>query len=110
MDARILQVNFTLDGISQADYDAACQSFSGPIAAVPGLRWKIWLVNEAEHRVGGIYLFDDERALRAYADGPIVAQIRAAPFVRDLEVREFDVMPDHSAVTRAPLAAVPAGV
>jgi hypothetical protein len=59
--------------------------------------------------VGGIYLFDDERTARDFADGPIVAQIRAAPFVRDLEVREFGVMADHSAVTRAPLAAVPAG-
>ena len=109
MDARILQVNFTLDGVSPADYDAACRSFAEPIAAVPGLRWKVWLVNEAGRRAGGIYLFDDGRALRDYADGPIVAQVRSAPFVRDLEVREFDVMPDHSAVTRAPLAAVPAG-
>ena len=109
MDARILQINFTLDGIGPEDYDAACRSFAEPIAAVPGLRWKVWLTNEAERRAGGIYLFDDERTMREYADGLIVAQIRSAPFVRDLEVREFGVMPDHSAVTRAPLAAVPAG-
>jgi hypothetical protein len=110
MEARILQINFTLAEIGTADYDAACRSFSEPIAAVTGLCWKVWLLNEAERRAGGIYLFDDERALRAYADGPIVAQIRSAPFVRDLEAREFAVMPEHSAVTRAPLAPVPAGV
>ena len=32
-------------------------------AAVPGLRWKIWIINEAEGEAGGIYLFDDEESL-----------------------------------------------
>ena len=109
MDARILQVNFSLDGMSPAEYDRACRDFAPPVAAVPGLCWKIWLLNEGEGRAGGLYLFDDARALRDFAAGPIVAGLREAPFVRDLEVREFGVMPDHSALTRAPLAVVPAG-
>jgi hypothetical protein len=108
MDARILQVNFALDGMTPAEYDRACRDFAPPVAAVPGLRWKVWLLNEGERRAGGIYLFDDARALRDFAAGPIVAQLRSAPFVRDLEVREFGVLPEHSAVTRAPLATVPA--
>jgi hypothetical protein len=109
MDTRILQINFTLEGMTPAEFAEGCRPFAKPIAAVPGLRWKIWLVNDEERRAGGIYQFDDERTLRDYLDGPIIAAVRSHPHVRNLEVRQFSVMPDLSAVTRAPLAAVPAG-
>ena len=110
MDTRILQINFALEGVTPAEFAEGCRPFAEPIAAVPGLRWKIWLVNEEERSAGGIYQFDDERTLRGYLDGPIIAAVRAHPHVRDLQVRQFGVIPDLSAVTRAPLAPVPAGV
>jgi hypothetical protein len=109
MDAQILQINFTLEGMSPAEFAEGSRPFAEPIAAVPGLRWKIWLVNEEERSAGGIYQFDDERTLRDYLDGPIIAAVRSHPAVRDLQVRQFGVIPDLSAATRAPLVAVPAG-
>lgn len=108
MSARILQINFTLNGVTPSEYTEGCRPVAEPIAAAPGLCWKIWLVNEEERSAGGIYLFDDERTLRDYVDGPIIAAIRSDPSIRDLQVRQFGVIPDLSAVTRAPLAAVPA--
>jgi len=38
----ILQINFHLN-ISGEEYSASCESFAPAIAAVPGLRWKIWI-------------------------------------------------------------------
>ena len=105
MDTRILQINFTLDGVTPAEFAEGCRPFAEPIAAVPGLRWKIWLVNEEERSAGGIYQFDDERTLRDYLDGPIIAALRSDPTIHDLQVRQSGVAPDLSAVTRAPLAA-----
>lgn len=109
MDARILQINFTLDGVTTAEFAEGCRPFAEPIAAVPGLRWKIWLANEEERSAGGIYQFDDERTVRDYLDGPIIAGVRSHPAVRDLQVRVFGVIPDLSAITRAPLADAPVG-
>lgn len=69
------------------------------IAAVAGLRWKIWIMNEA----GGIMLFDDEASLEAYLDGPIVAQIVSHPALSDFSVKQFDVMEAETAITRGPV-------
>lgn len=110
MEARILQINFTLEGVTPAEFAEGCRPFAEPIAAVPGLCWKIWLVNEEERRAGGIYQFDGEQTLRDYLDGPIIAAVRSHPHVRDIQVRQFGVFPDLSAVTRAPLALAPARV
>jgi hypothetical protein len=67
-----------------------------------GLRWKIFLVNEAEREVGGICLFDDEASLQAYLDGPVAA-LKDDPTLSDISVKQFDVMEEHSAITRAPI-------
>jgi hypothetical protein len=56
------------------------------------LRWKVWLMNEAQQEAGGIYLFDNKAAAEAYLN---------------ISAKLFDVMPDHSAITRGPLAASP---
>ncbi len=51
MSGRILQINFKFDG-SKAEYLKAFGEAAEPIAAIPGLRWKIWPWNDAE-QVGG---------------------------------------------------------
>jgi putative monooxygenase ydhR len=73
------------------------------IAQVPGLRWKIWLVNEAESHGGGIYLFDDEGSARAYLNGPIVAALKSSPVLSELTVNSFSVLEEPTAVTRGPI-------
>ena len=68
------------------------------------LRWKVWLMNEEKKEAGGIYLFENEDALLAYVGGPIVAGLKASPAVSNISAKTFEVLTDHSAVTRAPLA------
>lgn len=110
MGTQILQINFALDGMTAAEFAEGSRPLAEPIAAVPGLRWKIWLVNEEERSAGGIYLFEDEHTLRDYLDGPIIAAVRSHSGIRDLQVRQFGVAADLSAATRAPLAPVSVGV
>ena len=54
----ILQINYKLSS-SVARFMKEANPAADALAAVAGLRWKIWLVNEAEQEGGGIYLFDD---------------------------------------------------
>ncbi len=102
MAGRVLQINFKFN-VPRADYEQAVAPLATPIAAVAGLRWKVWLMNEAESEAGGIMLFDDEASTKAYLDGPIVAQIVSHPALSDFSVKQFDVIEEETAVTRGPV-------
>ncbi len=101
-NGRILQINFKY-GVPRADYEAAIAGLAQPIAEVPGLRWKVWILNEAESEAGGHYLFDSAAAVDAYLKGPIVAGIVAHPALRAFSVKQFDVLPEVTLVTRGPV-------
>lgn len=103
----LLQINFKLD-VSTEEYHRVCQSVAQAIADLPGLRWKIWILNEREKEAGGIYLFASEQALHDYLSGPIVAQVKSHPGFRELSAKQFDVMDDVTAVTRGPVSAMAA--
>jgi hypothetical protein len=57
--------------ISRAELEAAWLGAAQPIADTPGLRWKVWLMNEAKREAGGIYLFESEGAAQAYLGGGV---------------------------------------
>ncbi len=102
MSGRILQVNFKFN-VSRIEYEQAVAPMAAPVAAVDGLRWKIWLMNEQEREAGGIYLFDNEAAANHYVEGPIVAQVVSHPALHSFNVKQFDVMGDVTAVTHGPV-------
>ncbi len=99
MSPRILQINYRLEG-TLAEYMQANQPYAEPIAQVPGLRWKVWLVNETTKEAGGIYLFESDAALQGFLNGPIAAEIKGDPTA---SLKEFDIPMELSAVTRAPI-------
>ena len=100
--SRILQINFKYS-VPRADYERAVAAMADPISKVGGLRWKVWILNEKENEAGGIYHFDSEASANAYLQGPIVAQIVSHPALGGFSVKQFDVMPEVSAVTRGPV-------
>lgn len=77
------------------------------IAAVPGLIWKVWVLDEAAAELGGVYLFASRGHAQAYVDGPILEHLRRDPRVVQVEHRMWET---HalSALTGAP-EAVPTG-
>ena len=105
MSPKILQVNFKFS-ISRADLEAAFLPAAQPIADTPGLRWKIWLMNEAEHTAGGIYLFESEAAVQAWMAGPIVAAMMVNPVLTNIDAKTFDILESHTAITRGPVEQV----
>jgi Putative mono-oxygenase ydhR len=109
MSAKILQISFKFRGTT-ADYQNLCQSVAEAFATLPGLRWKIWLLNEQEKEGGGIYLFESDQAVNDYLTGPLVAQVKSHPALYDLNAKLFDVLADVTAITRGPVPAVAAFV
>ncbi len=100
----ILQINFKVNAAPE-DYGKVCESISQAVANVPGLLWKVWVLNEIEKEAGGIYLFKDERSLEAYLSGPIAEQIKNHPALSEMSVKHFDVMTRVTATTHGPIPA-----
>jgi hypothetical protein len=103
MTQQILQINFKFTS-SANDYRKLVAPFADPIAAVPGLKWKVWLLNEKNSEAGGVYLFRDETSANAYLNGEIVAGLKKQPTLRDLSAKLFDVVEDMTQKTRGPIA------
>ena len=102
MSGKILQINFKFN-VPEADYIAAVTPLAGDIAAVPGLLWKVWLMNAAESEAGGIYWFSDAESLNAYLEGPIVAGIVSHPALAEISAKIFDNLAELSEITNGPV-------
>jgi hypothetical protein len=74
-----------------------------PIAAVSGLRWKIWSLNADESEFAGIYLFDNAETAQAYMEGPIIAQVAEHPALSDISAKQFDTLDEFSVITHGPV-------
>ena len=102
MSGKILQVTFKFS-VTGEEYTQAVTALADEYAAVPGLRWKIWIINEAEHEAGGIYFLEDEASLKALLEGPLTAKVVSHPALSDFSVKHFDVMEDITTITRGPI-------
>jgi hypothetical protein len=101
----ILQVNFKLN-VSVPEYHEICEAFVPALADIPGMQWKIWLLNEAEGEAGGVYLFDSDESLQRYLASPVIAKVKSHPAFREISVKIFGVIEDMTALTRGPVAAM----
>ncbi|MBN1669286.1 MAG: YdhR family protein [Anaerolineales bacterium] len=102
MSQVILQINVKIN-IPVSEIETAWLEVVQPIADTPGLRWKVWLKNEADREVGGIYLFNDAASVQAFLDGPIVSAMKASPAINDISVKQFRIMEAHTVITRGPV-------
>ena len=73
------------------------------IASIEGLIWKIWVLQEEQSEIGGMYLFADREAAKAYLNHPVLQAVRSNPAVVSTESQIWDVENSLSAITRAPL-------
>ena len=102
MSTTVLQINFKFN-VSPAELAEAFAPLAEPIAKVPGLRWKIWSLNEGASEFAGIYLFDDADSVQGYLEGPIIAGVSKHPALSDFSIKQFGVVDEFSAITRGPV-------
>jgi hypothetical protein len=102
MAAHIVQINFKYD-LTRSEYEQAADQLAGFFAELSGLRWKVWILNEAESEAGGVYLFEDQDSMQSFLTGPLAAQVQGHPALRDFSVKTFEVMAGPTATTRGPV-------
>jgi Putative mono-oxygenase ydhR len=103
MSKTILQINYKFNS-SRADHSALVTPMAEAIAAVPGLVWKVWLMNEADREAGGIYLFESREAAQGFVSSPAVKGFAAQPSLSAFSVKLFEAVESLSKITRGPLA------
>ena len=47
-----MQINYKLNG-PRVEYERENLPYAQPIADLPGLRWKVWIINQAKSEAGG---------------------------------------------------------
>ncbi len=82
---------------------AQSQQAATVIASVEGLIWKIWVFEEDEFEIGGMYLFANRETAEAYLSHPVIQAVRSNPAVILAQSQLWDVESSLSALTRAPL-------
>jgi len=102
MSQGILQLNFKFN-LSRDEFEDMCSAIASQISAAPGLRCRVWLMNEVEREARGIFLFDDDASEQAVFEGLVVAEIASSRAFSDISVKQSEVADEPSAITRAPV-------
>jgi hypothetical protein len=92
-------INFKLSGIAESDYVSLCDELAPAFAAVPGLLSKVWLADSSSGVYGGVYLWDSEASMNAFATTDLFAGVVSHPNLADLTSRDYGVLTAPTAVT-----------
>jgi hypothetical protein len=98
----LVQVNYRFDMTPEA-YQGAVEPYAEVVAAVPGLRWKIWLIDEEKREAAGIYLFEGTAQAQAYLEGPILSPFLDNPAIHDVTVKQSSIVDAPTAITHGPV-------
>ena len=99
---KIVQINLKYK-VTRPELEKAFLEIAQPVADLKGLLWKVWIINEVEKSAGGIYLFENDASVQAFHEGEIVAAIMKHPALSDIEAKVFDILPEHTKITRGPI-------
>lgn len=102
MALKLLQIDYLFSGPWGAEMAEEHADLAHRIAAVPGLVCKVWTENREAGEAGGIYLFEDENSLDAYA-GDKIARMEASG-IKGIRAKKFDVNETLTRITRGRLS------
>ncbi len=93
-----VQVQYQVAG-SLTAYRTRAAAAAPRIAGVPGLIWKLWLLDEPTGEAAGLYLFADAATAHAFVEGPTLDALRQGPGISGVRARVLPVVPDLSRAT-----------
>ena len=99
----LLTVSYRITG-EVAAFRAHAGTVAARIAAWPGLKWKVWGLGPDGAGLSA-YLFETGEAATAFAEGPILAGLKANPAVEGVTVAIAPVDAELSQLTHAGFAA-----
>ena len=101
----VLHLRFKLR-VPPHEFLAHCREAAIRIASLKGLIWKIWVFEEQQSEIGGIYLFANRESAVAYLNHPIIQTICSNPAVMTTDSQLWDVQSSFTGLTRGPVPGV----
>ena len=92
--------NFHLEGMSADEYRAMCDELAPAVAAVSGLRAKMWIADPAGNTYGGVYVWEDREAMHSFAGSELCSTIVNHPNIGGIRSIDFEVLEGPTRVTR----------
>ncbi|MBT8381164.1 MAG: YdhR family protein [Ignavibacteriaceae bacterium] len=102
MSEILLQVNFDFS-VSKEEYQKAVAPLADKFAELPGLRWKVWILNSENSEAGGIYMFENQASVDEYLAGPLAKIVTTHPALSNFSIKQFAIMEDVTKITRGPI-------
>jgi len=102
MSEILLQVNFNYS-VSKEEYEEAIAPLVDKFAKLPGLKWKVWILNSENKEAGGIYMFENQASVDEYLAGSLAKIVTTHPALSNFSIKQFTVMEDASKITRGPI-------
>jgi hypothetical protein len=99
---RILQISFKYN-TSTAEFKQQMLDNAPRLAAVKGLKWKIWSMDEANQEASGYYLFENEATMDNYLNRVFFIGMGNNPTVSNIVVKKLEILEEPTAITRGPV-------
>jgi hypothetical protein len=100
-----VEVHYQVAGNLDA-YRTRAAATAPHLAGLPGLIWKLWLLDEPTGEAAGIYLFADAAAAHAFVASPMLEALRQSPGISGVRARVLPVVADLSRATYGARAGV----
>ena len=97
----MLQLNFNFS-VTKEEYEQAVSPLADKFANVPGLKWKIWILNAEKSEAGGIYMFENQASLDEFLAGSLAKTVTGHPALSNFSIKQFAIIEDVTKVTRGP--------
>jgi quinol monooxygenase YgiN len=85
-------VNFNLKDMTDTAFRSMANEVAPAFAKVPGLLGKIWLADVRTNTYGGVYVWQDAAAMRAYLASDMAKGVVSNPNFANLSSRDFEVL------------------
>ena len=94
-------INFKLKGVSEQEYYRMADHLAVAFANIPGLAAKAWLANPAENAYGSIYLWESQKAMRAFSDTELFNAFVMHPNLSHITTHDFMLLESPTAMMRS---------
>jgi heme-degrading monooxygenase HmoA len=98
-------VNFNLKNMTDAGFRSMANEVAAAFASVPGLLGKIWLADAGKNTYGGVYIWQDAAAMRAYLASDLGKGVVGNPNFANLTSQDFEVLGRPTTTSGGPVAA-----
>ena len=85
------------------EFKKITSSIAAQFSEIPGLCWKIWLINEDRKEAGGVYLFESATELYQFLNSKLFGALGHNPAIINVETNTFGVAEAQSVITGGPL-------